>query len=129
VSESNSSNFGLCLIILSESAFSNVILSMSSSNQFYPTRPSISCLDRTQNPVSTTILKYHDSPSPNKNPKLIRSLRETFISKIVREELFPSNVQFRLSAELIAQSSVRPNSSSLCFAYRRNSQEHFYSAK
>jgi hypothetical protein len=32
----------------------------------YSTRPSISCLDRTQNPVSTTILKCHDPISPTK---------------------------------------------------------------
>jgi hypothetical protein len=35
----------------------------------YSTRPNISCPNRTQNPVSTTILKYHKSPSPTKNPK------------------------------------------------------------
>jgi hypothetical protein len=44
---------------------------MSSSNQFYPTRPNISCPNRTQNLVSTAILKYHDSRSPTKNPKPI----------------------------------------------------------
>ena len=35
----------------------------------YSTRPNISCPNRIQNPVSTTILKYRDSPSPTKNPK------------------------------------------------------------
>ena len=43
--------------------------------------------------------------------------------------LISERIQIRLSAELIAQSSVRPNSSSRCFAYKRNPQEHFYSGK
>jgi hypothetical protein len=37
---------------------------MSSSNQIYRTRPNISCPNRIQIPVLTTILKCHDSPSP-----------------------------------------------------------------
>jgi hypothetical protein len=56
----------------------------------YSTRPNISYPNRTQNPASTAILSCHDSISPTKNPKPIGSLRETFISKIVREKLFPS---------------------------------------
>jgi hypothetical protein len=44
----------------------------------YSTRPNISCLDWTQNPVSTAILKYHDSPSPTKNPKSIKSQDNLF---------------------------------------------------
>jgi hypothetical protein len=44
----------------------------------YSTQPNISCLNRTQNPVSTAILKYHDSPSPTKNPNLIKSQDELF---------------------------------------------------
>jgi hypothetical protein len=35
----------------------------------YSTQPNILCPNRTQNPVSTAILKYHESPSPTKNPK------------------------------------------------------------
>jgi hypothetical protein len=69
VSESDPSTFGLCLTILFESVLSDGILNMSSSNQIYPTRPNISCPNRIQIPVSTTILKSHDSPSPTKNPK------------------------------------------------------------
>ena len=61
-------NFDLCSTILFGSVFSNGILSMSSSNKFYPTWPNISCPNRIQNPVSTAILKCHDSPSPTKNP-------------------------------------------------------------
>jgi hypothetical protein len=68
----NSSNVDLCLTILSESVLSDGILDVSSSNQFYLTRLNISCSNRTQNPVSTAILKYHDSPSPTKNPKPIK---------------------------------------------------------
>jgi hypothetical protein len=36
------------------------------------------CPNRTQNPVSTAILKYHDSPSPTKNPKPIKSQDDLF---------------------------------------------------
>jgi hypothetical protein len=60
---------------------------------FYSTRPNISYLNQTQNPVSTAILKCHDPISPTKNLKPIGSLRETFISKIVCEELFPSQIK------------------------------------
>jgi hypothetical protein len=42
---------------------------MPSSNQIYLTRPNISCPNRIQNPVSTMILKCHDSPSPTKKSK------------------------------------------------------------
>jgi hypothetical protein len=54
----------------------------------YSTRPNISCPNRTQNPVSTTILKYHDSPSPTKNRS--RSSLKTIYFQITRRELFPS---------------------------------------
>jgi hypothetical protein len=64
----------------SESVLSDGILDMSSSNQFYPTRPNILCPNRIQNPVSTAILKCHDSPSPTKNPKAGRIPRQ-FIFK------------------------------------------------
>jgi hypothetical protein len=84
------SNLDLCSTILFGSVLSNRILNMSSSNHFYPIRPNILCPNRIQNPVSTAILNRHDWVSPTKNPKPIGSLRETFISKIVREKLFPS---------------------------------------
>jgi hypothetical protein len=74
----NSSNVDLCLTILSESVLSDEILDVSSSNQFYPTRLNISCSNRTQNPVPTAILKYHDLPSPTKNPKPIKSQDDLF---------------------------------------------------
>jgi hypothetical protein len=38
-------------------------------------------------PTPAAILKCHDSPSPTKNQKPIKNLRETFISKIVREKI------------------------------------------
>jgi hypothetical protein len=61
---------------------------MLSSNQFYPTRPNISCPNRIKNPVLTAILKCHDSPSPSKKKsKADQNLRETFISRIVREKI------------------------------------------
>jgi hypothetical protein len=47
-------------------------------NQFYPFRPNILCSNRTQNPVSTAIFKYHDSPSPTKNPKPVESQDDLF---------------------------------------------------
>jgi hypothetical protein len=72
----NSSNVDLCLTILSESVLSDGILDVSSSNQFYPTRLNISCSNRTQNPVSTTILKCHDSPSLTKIPQAGRIPRQ-----------------------------------------------------
>ena len=56
----------------------------------YSTQPSIFVSKPNSKPNSTTILKSHNPISQTKNPKPIRSLRETFISKIVREELFPS---------------------------------------
>jgi hypothetical protein len=59
---------------------------MSSSNQLYPTRLNIPCSNRTQNPVSTAILKYHDSPSPTKIPS--RSNLRTIYFRITRRELF-----------------------------------------
>jgi hypothetical protein len=94
----------------------------------YSTRPNISCPNRIQNPVSTTILKCHDSPYPTKNPKASRIPRQ-FIFESCARSYFCERIQIKLSVELIAQSSVRRNSSSLCFAYRRNPQEHFYSRK
>ena len=93
VLESDSSNFDLCPTILFGSVLANGILSMSSSNQFYPTRLNIPCSIRTQNPVSTAILKYYDSPSPTKNPKPIKCLRETFVSKRVHEKISKRNLQ------------------------------------
>jgi hypothetical protein len=80
-------------LFLSEFVLSNGMLNMSSSNQFYLTRTNISCPNRIQNPVSTAILKCHDSPSPTKNIKPIKSLRETFASKIVREKISKRNLQ------------------------------------
>jgi hypothetical protein len=62
---------------------------MSSSNQFYPTRLNIPCSNRTRNPVSTAILKYHDSPSPTKIPS--RSHLRMIYFRITRRELFRAN--------------------------------------
>jgi hypothetical protein len=98
---------------------------MSSSNQFYPTRSNISCPNRSENPVSIAILKYHYSPSPTKNPKPIKSLDDLFSNHV--RGVISERIQIRLSVESIAQSSVRPNSSSLCSAYRQILHEHFYS--
>jgi hypothetical protein len=100
---------------------------MSSSNQIYPTRPNISCPNRTQNPVSTTILKYHDSPSLTKNPKPIKSQGDLF-SNHARGIISERN-QIRLSTELIAQLSVRSNCILLCSLLRRIPQEHFNPGK
>jgi hypothetical protein len=44
----------------------------------YSTRPNISCPNRILNPVLTAILKCHDSPSPTKNPKPIKSQEDLF---------------------------------------------------
>jgi hypothetical protein len=77
-------------------------------NQFYPFRPNILCSNRTQNPVSTAILKCHDPISPTKNPKPIKSQDELF-SNHAQVIIFERN-QIRISTELIAQLSVRPNS-------------------
>jgi hypothetical protein len=44
-------------------------------------------------PTPVAILKYHDLPSPTKNPKTIKSLRETFVSKIVHEKVSKRNLQ------------------------------------
>jgi hypothetical protein len=44
----------------------------------YSSRLNIACPNRIQNPVSTMILKYHDSPSPTKNPKPIKSQDDLF---------------------------------------------------
>jgi hypothetical protein len=60
---------------------------------YYPIRLSISVSNPISKSASTAILKCHDSLSPTKNPKPIRNLRETFISKIVCEELFPSEIK------------------------------------
>jgi hypothetical protein len=99
---------------------------MSSSNQLYPTRPNISCPNRIQNPVSTAILKCHDSPSPTKNPKA-DPISGRFIFPITRRELISERIQNRLSAELIAQPFVRLHSVSLCFSVATNSAGAFYS--
>jgi hypothetical protein len=84
---------------------------MSPSNQFYPTRPNISCPNRTQNPVSTAILKYHDPISPTKNPKPIKSQDDLFSNHA--RGIISEQSEIQLSAELIAQSSVRRNPNSL----------------
>jgi hypothetical protein len=89
------------------------MLNISSSNQFYPTRPIISCPNQTQNLVSTAIIKYHDSPSPTKNPKPIKSQDELFSNHA--RGIISEQSEIQLSADLIAQSFVRPNSNSLCF--------------
>jgi hypothetical protein len=47
-------------------------------NQFYPFRPNIFCPNRIHNPASTAIFKYHDSLSPTKNPKSIKSQDDLF---------------------------------------------------
>jgi hypothetical protein len=44
----------------------------------YSTQPNISCPNQIQNPASTAILKYHDSPSPTKIPKPIKSQDDLF---------------------------------------------------
>ena len=49
----------------------------------YSTRPNISCPNRTRNPVSTAILKYHDSPSLTKNRKAGRIPRQFIFESCV----------------------------------------------
>jgi hypothetical protein len=127
MSESDSSTFYLCPAILSESVLSNIILSMSSSNQIFPTRPNILCLNRIEKSRIDNDFKYHDSPSPTKNPKPIKSQDDLFLNHV--RGVISEWIQIRLSVESIAQSSVRPNSSSLCSVYRRILHEHFYFEK
>jgi hypothetical protein len=43
--------------------------------------------------------------------------------------MISEQIQIKLSAELIARPSVHPNSSSLCYAYKRIPQEHFIPEK
>jgi hypothetical protein len=82
-----------------------------SSNQYYLTRPNISCANQIQNLVSTAILKCHDPISPTKNPKPIKSQDDLFSNHA--RGIISEQSQIQLSAELIAQSSVRRNPNSL----------------
>jgi hypothetical protein len=90
---------------------------------YYPTQPNISKSESNSKPASTAILKYHNSPSHTKNPNPIKSQDDLFSNHA--RGVISERIQIRLSAELIAQSFVRPNSRSLCFAYRRNPHEPF----
>jgi hypothetical protein len=87
---------------------------MSSSNQFYPTRLNISWPNRTQNPVSTAVLKYHDSLSPTKKSKADQILRRFIFKSRVR-------IYFRAkSNQTLGQvNRVVVRSSELCFTLFR----------
>jgi hypothetical protein len=86
---------------------------------FYPIRLNISVSNPISKSASTAIFKYHDSPSPTKNPKPIKSQDELF-SNHAQVIIFERN-QIRLSIELIAEPSVRPNSFRSVFSVATNS--------
>ena len=57
----------------------------------YSTQPNISCPNQIQNPVSTAILKCHDSPSPTKIQS--RSNLRAIYFRITCRELFSSEIK------------------------------------
>jgi hypothetical protein len=80
----------------------------------YSTRPSISCPNRIQNPVSTAILNYHTSPSPTTNPKASRIPRQ-----IIFESCVGNYFRAKSNQTLDRVNRVVVRSSELCFTLFR----------
>jgi hypothetical protein len=95
---------------------------MSSSNQFYPTRPNISCPNRTQNPVSTAILKISRFAFSDEKSKPIKSQRFIFESRVGNYFRANSNQTLgRINRSIFHSSELQL----ALFLHRRLPREHF----